>query len=184
MSVSIHETAIIEDDVSFGEGTKVWHFTQIRRGATLGSNCIIGGRVFIDLDVKIGSQVKIQNNSLIYHGVEIKDGVFIGPNVIFTNDKIPRAINHDGSLKDTSDWKVGNTIVGEGASIGAGSVILPGLNIGKFALIGSGSVVTKKVGSYELWYGNPAKKHGYVCKCGTKLKESCSICGIKLGDLN
>ena len=120
---------------------------------------------------KICSNVKIQNNCSIYHGSEIEDGVFIGPHVCLTNDKAPRAITGDGALKEDKDWKVDKTLVKKGASIGAGSVLLPGIMIGEFAMIGAGSVVTKNVPDYALVYGNPAKIEGYVDKSGKKVKD-------------
>jgi len=115
--------------------------------------------------------VKIQNNCSIYQGSKIEDGVFIGPNTCLTNDKEPRAINTDGTLKEQSDWKVGKILVKIGASIGASSVILPGVTIGQFAMIGAGSVVTKDVPEYAVVYGNPADIRGYVCKCGAKITK-------------
>ena len=122
--------------------------------------------VYVDFGVKIGDNVKIQNNVSVYHGVTIEDGVFVGPHVCFTNDKKPRAVNEDGSLKAADDWQVSKTIVKKGASIGANSTILPGITIGKFSLIGAGSVVTKDVPDYGLVYGNPAKLKGSVDKKG------------------
>ena len=165
------ETAIISKDAKIGKSTKVWHFSQIREGALIGQNCVIGKNVYIDKDVKIGSNVKIQNNSSIYHGSTIEDGVFIGPHVCLTNDKNPRAIKEDGSLKNDGDWEEGKILIKNGASIGAGSIILPNVTIGQFALIGAGSVVTKNVPDYGLVYGNPAKLHGYIDKTGKKVKS-------------
>ncbi len=165
------ETAIISKGAKIGKNTKIWHFSQIREGAVIGDNCIIGKNVYIDKDVKIGSNVKIQNNALVYHGSTIEDGVFIGPNVCLTNDKNPRAINEDGTLKSDSDWEEGKILVKRGASIGASSVILPNVTIGQFAMVGAGSVVTKDVPDFGLVYGNPAKLHGCVDKKGNKVKS-------------
>lgn len=175
----IHKTAEVSEKARIGEGTRVWNWVQIREDAVIGKNCIISKGAYIDFGVKIGNNVKIQNNVSVYHGVTIEDGVFVGPHVCFTNDKIPRAVNPDGSLKSASDWKVSECIVGEGAAIGANSTILPGVNIGKWALIGSGSVVTKDVPDFGLVYGNPAKLHGYVCKCGNRINGKCNVCGEK-----
>ncbi len=161
---------IISKGAKIGKNTKVWHFSQVRENAIMGENCIIGKNCYIDFDVKIGNNVKIQNNSSIYHGSTIEDGVFIGPHVCLTNDKVPRAINEDGTLKNNSDWKVGKILIKKGASIGACSVILPNITIGKFAMVGAGSVVTKDVPDFGLVYGNPAKLHGYVDKKGNKVK--------------
>ena len=165
------KTAIISKDAKIGKNTKIWHFSQIREGVVIGDNCIIGKNVYVDKDVKIGSNVKIQNNALIYHGSTIEDGAFIGPNACLTNDKAPRSINDDGALKNDSDWEEGKILVKRGASIGACSVILPNIAIGQFAMIGSGSVVTKDVPDYGLVYGNPAKLHGYVDRKGNKVKS-------------
>jgi UDP-2-acetamido-3-amino-2,3-dideoxy-glucuronate N-acetyltransferase len=164
------DKAIISKDAEIGKNTKIWHFTQIRENAKIGDNCIIGKNVYIDSGVKIRNNVKIQNNSSIYHGSEIEDGVFIGPHVCLTNDKLPRAITEDGKLKTEKDWKVGKILVKKGASIGAGSIILPDVTIGEFAMVGAGSVVTKDVPDYGLVYGNPAKPQGKVDKSGKKIK--------------
>ncbi|MBI5413860.1 N-acetyltransferase [Candidatus Peregrinibacteria bacterium] len=168
---TIHKTAEVSEKASIGNDTKVWHFAHIRENATIGDSCIIGKNVYIDFDVKIGNKCKVQNNSSIYHGANIEDGVFIGPHVVITNDKYPRAINIDGSLKGNSDWTVLQTNIGYGASIGANSVVLPGIKIGRFALIGSGSVVTKDVPDFGLVYGNPAKLAGYVNEAGQLVKK-------------
>lgn len=172
MATFIHKTAEVSEKSKIGEGTKIWNYAQIREDAVLGENCIVGKNVYIDFGVKIGSNVKVQNNSLLYHGLEVGDGVFIGPGVIFANDKYPRAINPDGSLKTDSDWEVSKTHIGYGASISAGAIILPGIKIGRFALIGAGSVVTKDVPDFGLVYGNPAKLVGIVDKSGKKINES------------
>lgn len=166
----VHKTAIVESNVEIGDKSKVWHFAHVREGTKIGNHCVIGNSVFIDTDSVIGNNVKIQNHAIIYRKAIIEDGVFIGPNVCFTNDKNPRAINPDGSLKSADDWQVAATRIAEGTSIGAHSVILPGVTIGKFALVGAGSVVSKNVPDFALVYGNPAKVKGYVCKCGRKLK--------------
>lgn len=168
----VHKTAILEEDIEIGKGTKIWHFAQIRQGTKLGQNCVIGKSVFIDFDSQIGDKVKIQNHAIIYHQALIEDGVFIGPNVCFTNDKIPRAINSDGSLKSADDWQVSTIKIGRGAAVGGHSVLLPGVSIGQWALVGSGSTVTKDVPDFALVYGNPAEIRDFVCKCGQRLKEA------------
>lgn len=179
----IQKTAIVDKTVKIGKNTKIWHYVQIRENTKIGDNCILGKNVYIDFNVKIGNNVKIQNNSSIYHGSEIEDGVFIGPHVVLTNDKNPRAVNPDLTLKSETDWKVGKIRVKKGASIGARSVILPNLIIGEFAMIGAGSVVTKDVPAYALVYGNPTKLQGYVCKCGFKLEDRCKKCGVRLSEV-
>lgn len=166
----IHATAEVSEKAVLGEGTYVWNHAQIREDARIGNNCIISKNVYIDKGVRIGSNVKIQNNASVYHGAMVQDGVFIGPNACITNDKNPRAINEDGSLKKDSDWEVSETIIKKGASIGAGSIIIPGVVIGEYAMIGAGSVVTKDIPDYGLAYGNPAKIEGRVNKSGKKIK--------------
>lgn len=167
----VQKSAIIENDVQIGDGTKVWHFAQIREKSQIGANCIIGKSVFIDFGSEVGDNVKIQNHAIIYHRAIIDDGVFIGPNVCFTNDKTPRAINPDGSPKKAGDWQVSTIHIGQGASIGAHSVLLPGVDIGEFVMAGSGSVITKNVPAFALIFGNPARIHGFVCRCGQKINE-------------
>lgn len=165
-----HETAEISPKAQIGKGTKVWNHCQIRENAVIGENVILSKGVYIDSNVKIGNNVKIQNYVSVFQGVELKNGVFIGPHVCFTNDLFPRAINPDGSLKQCEDWMINKTIVEEGASIGANSTIVAGVKIGKFAMIGAGSVVTKDINDFELAYGNPAKVHGKVNKNGKKVE--------------
>ena len=141
----IHKTADVSEKAKIGEGTKIWNLTQVREGATIGEKCILSKNVYIDRDVQIGNNVKIQNNVSIYFNTILEDGVFIGPHVCFTNDKIPRAINPDGTQKNADDWEHETTHIKEGASIGANSTLLPGITIGKWAMVGSGAVVTKDV---------------------------------------
>lgn len=167
--VRIHPTADVSDAAVIGEGTSIWHESQVRERAHIGRNCILGKGVYVDFDVHIGDNCKIQNRASVYHGTTLADGVFVGPHVVFTNDKLPRAINPDGSRKSDDDWIVGPINVGRGASIGAGSVVLPGVDIGSFALVGSGSVVTKSVPDHAIVMGNPARISGYACACGAKL---------------
>lgn len=166
----IHPTADVSNKARIGEGTRIWNQAQIREGAQIGSDCIIGKNAYIDFGVQIGNRVKIQNNVSVFHGVTVEDGVFIGPHVCFCNDVLPRAITPSGALKGQEDWEVGRVLVRTGASIGAGSIILPDVTIGSFALIGSGSVVTRSVPDQGLVYGNPARLQGYVCRCARKLE--------------
>lgn len=183
-SVKIHPSAAVSSDAKIGSKTLIWNQCQVREDASIGQNCILGKDVYVDFGVQIGDNVKIQNGSYIYHGTTIEGGVFIGPGVIFTNDKLPRAINLDGSIKGNDDWIVDETCVMFGASIGAGSVILPGITIGRFALIGAGSVVTRDVPDHALVVGHPACQVGFVCKCATRLVRDdetgasrCPTCG-------
>lgn len=177
----IHKTADVSQKIKIGKGTKIWHQAQIREGTKVGNNCIIGKGVYIDCGTAIGNNVKIQNYSSIYQHAVIEDGVFIGPYVCLTNDKNPRAITSDGKLKLESDWKIGTTLIKKGSSIGAGSIILPDVTIGEFAMIGAGSVVSKNVPDHTLVFGVPAKIKGYVCKCGMvitrkKIKPKKIVC--------
>ncbi len=167
----IHPTAQVSPQAEIGPGTRIWHHAQVREGARIGRNCILGKDVYVDFGVQIGDNVKIQNQALLYHGVTVEDGVFIGPQVCLTNDKRPRAITSDGRLKTDADWEVGTIRVRYGASLGARSVILPGVTIGRFALVGAGAVVTRDVPDHGLVVGNPARLVGYVCKCATRLVE-------------
>lgn len=169
-NVRIHPTADVSPQAEIGPGSAIWHQVHVREGARLGRNCIVGKGAYIDFDVQIGHNVKIQNNALIYHGTTLEDGVFIGPQVCLTNDKLPRAVNPDGSLKSADDWDVGSILIRAGASIGARTVVLPDVTIGCWAMIGAGSVVTRSVPDYGLAWGNPARLRGYVCPCGHQFK--------------
>lgn len=164
----IHPTADVSDKAKIGDGTKIWGQAQIREDVTIGQRCIVGRNAYVDHGVTIGNDVKIQGNASLYHGVEVEDGVFIGPHVIFTNDRVPRAINPDGSLKAITDWTAGRTVVRYGAALGAGTVVITGVTIGRWALVGSGSVVTHDVPDHALVVGNPARVIGYVTAKGTR----------------
>src|SRR5437764_6564937 len=165
-TIFIHPTADVSPEATIGAGTKVWHQAQVREGAVLGRNCILGKGAYVDFDVRIGDNVKIQNRASVYHGVTLEDGVFVGPHVVFTNDKLPRAINADGSLKADDDWELGHILVKEGASIGAGAIIVTGVTIGRWAMIGAGAVVTKDVPDSGRVYGQLDKLAWRVCGSG------------------
>jgi acetyltransferase-like isoleucine patch superfamily enzyme len=180
--IRIHPTADVSPKATVGEGSSIWHYCQVREGAMIGEQCILGKNVYVDLNVSIGNRVKIQNNCSVYHGVTVESGVFIGPHVVLTNDLYPRAINPDGSLKGDADWEVGPILLRYGASIGARSVILPGVTVGAFALVGAGAVVTRDVPDYGIVVGTPARLIGYACACGQRLSEAgqglgCARCG-------
>jgi len=179
--VFIHPTAEVAGDARIGAGTHIWHLVQVRSGAQIGTECNIGKNVYIDVSVVIGDRVKIQNNVSVFHGVTVEDGVFIGPHVCFTNDVLPRAITPQGMVKGQDDWVVTPIRVCSGASIGAGSIILPGVTIGRFAMIGAGSIVTRSVPEYALVYGNPARQRGYVCACGRRLDNVEQGAGATIG---
>lgn len=170
-SIFIHPTAEVSEGASIGEGTKIWNQAQVREGASIGEGCIVSKNVYIDENVQIGSHVKIQNNVNVYHGVTVEDDVFLGPSMTFTNDMYPRAFN--------ADWKVTETIVRKGSSIGANATIRCGIEIGQYAMVGAGSTVTKDVPAHALVAGNPARQIGWVCKCGAKLDSDgkCPECG-------
>jgi acetyltransferase-like isoleucine patch superfamily enzyme len=138
----------------------------------------VGKGVYVDFGVEIGDDVKIQNYVSIYHGVQIEDGVFIGPHVCFTNDNLPRAVEPDGTLKGAGDWVVEQIVVRRGASLGANATVLPKVEIGEWALVGAGAVVTKDVPAHGLVAGNPARLVGFVCVCGGRLEA-----GAEKGDL-
>ena len=167
----VHPTAEVSPQADIGAGTRIWRQVHVREYAHIGEECNIGKGVYVDSHVHIGSRVKIQNHVSIFEGVTIEDGVFIGPHVCFTNDLLPRAITPDGKLKSADDWEITPTLVKYGASIGAGSVILCGVTIGEFALIGAGSMVTRDVPPHALVFGNPARQHGYVCRCARRLSN-------------
>ena len=186
----IHPTAEVASSAEVGPGTSIWHYVHVREGARIGSNCIMARGVYVDAGVHIGDNVKIQNYVSVYHGVTIEDGVFIGPHVCFTNDLRPRAVNPDGSLKAADDWVLSRTLIRRGAALGANSTIRCGITVGEWAMVGTGSVVTKDVPAHALVYGNPARVHGFVCACGNRFVEagrsqgsvraSCPECGRTL----
>jgi len=172
----VHASSFIDDDVEIGEGTKIWHFCHIMRGARIGKTCKIGQNVFIDREVEIGNKVKIQNNVSVYRGVTLEDNVFCGPSMVFTNVINPRSLYP----RDIGEYR--KTLVKKGATIGANATILCGVTIGESAFIGAGSIVTKDVPSYALVYGNPANIEGWMCECGENLefrakKARCYQCG-------
>ncbi len=190
MPVRIHPTAEVSDKAQIGEGSSIWNHAQVRENASLGQNCILSKGVYVDAGVQIGNNVKIQNYVSVYHGVTIEDGVFVGPHVCFTNDMNPRAVNPDGSLKSADDWVLSETRIKEGAALGANSTIRCGITIGRWALVGAGSVVTKDVPDHGLALGNPARLRGFVCACGQQVAKqsetadvvtaACPACGRTL----
>ena len=171
----IHPSSYIDDDVEIGDGTKIWHFCHIQTGARIGENCSLGQNVNVSNNVRIGNGCKIQNNVSLYEGVELEDFVFCGPSMVFTNDLTPRSKYPKGS----AGYK--RTLVKYGASIGANATIVCGTTIGKWAMVGSGAVITKNVPDHALMVGVPAKQKGWVCECGGVLKDDlvCPHCAKK-----
>ncbi|SRR6056297_1597871 len=157
-----HETAVIDEGCSIGAGTKIWHFTHIMKNAVLGKNCNLGQNVVVSPEVVLGNNVKVQNNVSIYTGVTCEDDVFLGPSMVFTNVTNPRsAVVRRGQYEQT--------LVGKGASIGANATIVCGNNIGPYAFIGAGAVVTREVKPYSLVVGNPARHAGWMSEYGHRL---------------
>lgn len=162
--IKIHESASVSDKAKIGDGTSIWQNCIIQDDVVIGENCNIGANVFIEKGVKIGNGVKIKNNIAIYSDVVIEDDVFLGPNCVFTNVINPRAfISRKHEFRET--------IVHKGATIGANATLICGHNIGKFALVGAGTVVAHDVPDYALVVGNPDKEIGYVCECGCRLNN-------------
>ncbi len=159
----IHPTAVVEEGVEIGEGTRIWHFVHVRKGAKIGRNCNIGKGVYIDAGVEIGNNVKIQNFVSVYRGVKVEDDVFLGPHATLTNDLYPRAFN--------KEWEVIPTLIKKGASIGANATVVCGVTIGEYAMVGAGAVVTKDVPPHGLVLGNPARLKGFVCYCGRPFRR-------------
>jgi UDP-2-acetamido-3-amino-2,3-dideoxy-glucuronate N-acetyltransferase len=157
---NIHPTAEVHPSVHVPATTKVWNYAQIREGVVLGENCVIGRNVYIGPGVVIGNNCKIQNNALIYEPAVLEDGVFIGPAVVLTNDKRPRAINPDGSIKSAADWDPVGVTIRTGASVGAASVCVAPVELGQWCAVGANSVVSKDVPAQEMVVGNPAKSVG------------------------
>jgi len=169
-----HETAIVDDGCEVGEGAKIWHFSHILKGSRVGKGCNIGQNVVIGPDVSIGEGCKIQNNVSVYKGVTLEDGVFCGPSMVFTNVHNPRAfIRRMDEIRPT--------LVRQGASLGANCTIVCGHTVGAYAFVGAGAVVTKDVPDHALMAGNPARRMGWMCRCGVKLAAdlACAACGDK-----
>lgn len=179
----VHESAYVDEGAEIGEGTKVWHFSHIMPGSRVGRHCNIGQNVVISPGVTVGDNVKIQNNVSVYTGVTLEDDVFCGPSMVFTN-----VINPRSHVSRKHEYQ--KTLVGRGASLGANSTIVCGHNVGRYAFVGAGAVVTRDVPDYALVVGNPARVVGWVCQCGVKLATGatppaharCAECGAAYAD--
>ncbi len=179
----IHPLAIVESK-EIGQGTRVWAFSHVMQGASVGQECNVGEHCFIEAGARVGNRVTIKNGNMLWEGIVVEDGVFVGPNVFFTNDRYPRSprLEQAQARYDDHAWLV-STSVQRGASLGAGAVIVPGVTIGEFAMVGAGSVVTRDVPAHSLVIGNPARIRGWVCQCGQPLEfegeqARCATCGL------
>jgi len=168
----VHESSYVDDGVSIGEGTKIWHFSHVMENVSIGENCTLGQNVLVGPNVQMGNNVKIQNNVSVYEGVILEDDVFCGPSMVFTNVDTPR------SAFPTKPEDYQKTRAKKGATIGANATVVCGHTIGRYAFIGAGSVVTQDVPDYGLVYGVPAKLKGWVCECGRELgfEEGTAVC--------
>ena len=173
----VHEKALCESD-SVGEGTRIWPFAHVMAGAVVGRNCNIGEQVFVESGARVGNGVVLKNGVQVWQGVTLEDDVFVGPNASFTNDPRPRAGRSSGGVELTP------TRVARGASIGAGAVLVCGIEVGACALVAAGAVVTRDVAPHALVAGNPARRIGWVCRCGERLAPSLAChCGRRYGTM-
>jgi len=172
MAAFIHPTADVSPHARLGDGVRIWNQAQVREHAVIGDETQIGKDAYIDTGVFVGARCKIQNGVYLYHGVIVEDGVFLGPRATTTNDREPRAIFPDGTLRSAQDFVVTPTRICEGAAIGAGAILVCGITVGRFAMVAAGAVVTRDVPAYALVRGNPARLVGIVCACGAKVADS------------
>ena len=181
MKYQKHETSIVDDGAQIGDDTRIWHWVHVCGKAKIGKGCSLGQNVFIGNDVVIGNNVKIQNNVSVYDAVHIEDDVFCGPSMVFTN-----VINPRSAIIRKNEYK--KTIVRKGASIGANATVICGCEIGEYAFIGAGAVVTKSVPAFALIAGVPGRQIGWMCRCGVRLSEdnaaSCKSCGQRFNITN
>jgi UDP-2-acetamido-3-amino-2,3-dideoxy-glucuronate N-acetyltransferase len=168
-SARVESSADVDPTASLGDGTRVWHLAQLREGVSVGADCVIGRGAYLGPGVVLGDRCKVQNHALVYEPAVVGDGVFIGPAVVFTNDENPRAVTVEGSLKTEDDWTMTAVTVLEGAAIGARSVCVAPVTIGRWALVGAGSVVTRDVPDFALVAGVPARRIGWVGRAGHRL---------------
>lgn len=170
MTARVLPSADVDETATLGEGTTVWHLAQVRERASLGARCIVGRGAYVGTGVRVGDDVKIQNHALVYEPAEVEDGAFIGPAVVLTNDRNPRAVNPDGGRKSADDWEPAAVVVRRGASIGAHTVVLAGVTVGEWALVGAGAVVIRDVPAFAMVVGNPARHVGWVGRSGRRLE--------------
>ncbi len=173
-NVFVHESAYVDDGAQIGDGTKIWHFSHVNAGAVIGERCSLGQNVVVMNDVRIGNNVKIQNNVSVYDAVELEDDVFCGPSMVFTN-----VINPRSAVPRKSEYR--KTLVRRGATIGANATIVCGATLGEYSFVGAGAVVTGDVAPHALVVGVPARRIGWMCKCGERLPDNgvgtCDSCG-------
>lgn len=173
----VHPSSIVDPPCQIGAGTRIWHFCHVMKDVTMGAGCVLGQNVFVASGVTLGEGVKVQNNVSLYTGVVCEDHVFLGPSMVFTN-----VINPRSHIERKDEFR--QTLVRRGASIGANATVVCGTTIGRYALIGAGSVVTRDVPDFALVYGVPARQHGWVCQCGVNLEftddsAACAECGAR-----
>jgi acetyltransferase-like isoleucine patch superfamily enzyme len=188
--VFVHPTALVETQ-QIGQGTRIWAYTHVMKHVPIGASCNIGDHCFIESGAVVGNEVTVKNGNMIWEGVTLEDGVFVGPSVTFTNDRYPRSPRLPQARERYSSrgWLL-PTLVRRGASLGAGAVMLAGITVGEFAMVGAGAVVTRDVPAYALVVGSPARVRGWVCQCGQPLEflegiAPCSVCAlnfVKSGD--
>lgn len=172
----VHPSAVVDEDVVLGRGTKVWHFVHVSRGARIGARCVLGQNVFVGPGVRLGDGVRVQNNVSIYTGVEVENDVFLGPSCVFTNVVNPRS-----HVERKDEFRA--TRVRRGATVGANATIVCGHDLGEYCFVGAGAVVTRDVAPYALVLGNPARRVGWMCRCGERLPDgveqsvACAACG-------
>jgi UDP-2-acetamido-3-amino-2,3-dideoxy-glucuronate N-acetyltransferase len=176
----VHESSYVDEGAVIGSGSKVWHFSHVMPGAVIGENCNLGQNVVVMPRTRIGNNVKVQNNVSIYEGVTLEDDVFCGPSCVFTNVMNPRS-----HVSRKAEYR--NTLVRRGATIGANATIVCGVTLGQYAFIGAGAVITSDVAAYSLMVGVPAKRIGWMCQCGVRLKVEggravCGVCGSKYSE--